>query len=95
MTDSRVRLSVIGEFLRGGKTALLNRLLTQSQGQRLAMLVKDFGAMNIDAPLVASQDGSIVALTNGCGCCQIGGDVTATLIAKSLPGKNAKQQTTS
>jgi G3E family GTPase len=74
-------LTVVGGFLGAGKTTLLNRLLCQSQGRRLAVLVNDFGALNIDAELVASSAGDTFALTNGCVCCSIGDDLTAALIA--------------
>ena len=81
-TDVRPRLplSVIGGFLGAGKTTLLNRLLRDSHGRRLAVLVNDFGAINIDADLVAANAGDTIALTNGCVCCSIGDDLTAALI---------------
>lgn len=77
----RIPLTVIGGFLGAGKTTLLNRLLCATQGRRFAVLVNDFGALNIDAALVATQDGQTIALTNGCVCCQIGDDLTAALVA--------------
>lgn len=73
-------LTVIGGFLGAGKTTLLNQLLSQSNGQRLAVLVNDFGELNIDAELIASSAGDIVALTNGCVCCSIGDDLSTALI---------------
>jgi G3E family GTPase len=81
-TEARPRLplSVIGGFLGAGKTTLLNRLLRDSRGRRLAVLVNDFGAINIDADLVAANAGDTIALTNGCVCCSIGDDLTAALI---------------
>ena len=81
-TGSRPRLplTVIGGFLGAGKTTLLNRLLRESQGRRLAVLVNDFGAINVDAELIASNAGDTIALTNGCVCCSIGDDLTAALI---------------
>ena len=73
-------LTVIGGFLGAGKTTLLNRWLRESGGRRFAVLVNDFGAINIDAALIASSAGDLVALTNGCVCCQIGDDLGAALM---------------
>ncbi|KAA0219484.1 MAG: GTP-binding protein [Lautropia sp.] len=73
-------LTVIGGFLGAGKTTLLARILRESRGQRLAVLVNDFGALNIDAELVVAKDGDMIALTNGCACCSIGDDLTDALI---------------
>jgi G3E family GTPase len=71
---------VIGGFLGAGKTTLLNHWLRAAQGQRLAILVNDFGSLNIDVSLIAARSGDTIALTNGCVCCNIGDDLTAALI---------------
>jgi G3E family GTPase len=71
---------VIGGFLGAGKTTLLNHWLRNAGGVRMAVLVNDFGAINIDAELVAASSGDTIALTNGCVCCQIGDDLTGALI---------------
>jgi G3E family GTPase len=80
MSAKRLPLTVIGGFLGAGKTTLLNRWLRESNGQRLAVLVNDFGALNIDAELIAVNTGETIALSNGCVCCQIGGDLSGALI---------------
>lgn len=72
-------LTVIGGYLGVGKTTLINRVLARSTGQRLAVLVNDFGELNIDATLIAGAEGDTIALTNGCVCCAIGDDLGAAL----------------
>lgn len=76
----RLPLTVIGGFLGAGKTTLLNRWLRDAKGVRMAVLVNDFGAINIDAELIEASSGDTMALTNGCVCCQIGDDLTSALI---------------
>ena len=73
MTD--LPLSVIGGYLGAGKTTLINQLLTGDHGRRLAVLVNDFGAINIDAALLQSASEDTIALTNGCVCCTMSGDL--------------------
>lgn len=73
-------LTVIGGFLGAGKTTLLNRLLTQPHGRKIAVLVNDFGRINIDAALIRSKTEEMISLANGCACCSVAGDLTRTLI---------------
>lgn len=69
---------IIGGFLGAGKTTAINQMLRGSR-QRIAVLVNDFGALNIDAQLIEARDGEIFPLSNGCVCCSIGPDFSATL----------------
>lgn len=78
--DGSLPLTVIGGFLGAGKTTLLNRLLTQPHGRRIAVLVNDFGRINIDAALIRSRTEDMISLANGCACCTVAGDLTRTLI---------------
>jgi G3E family GTPase len=78
-TAPGILLTVVGGYLGAGKTTLLNDVLRDAGGRRLAVLVNDFGAIDIDAELIESRDGEIVSLTNGCICCGIGGDFIAAL----------------
>ena len=80
MANAPLPLTVIGGFLGAGKTTLLNRWLRNAGDQRLAVLVNDFGALNIDAELIAANSGTTIALSNGCVCCQIGDDLSGALI---------------
>ncbi len=67
--------TVIGGFLGAGKTTLLNHILGVDLGLRVAVLVNDFGAVNIDAALVINVNGDTIDLANGCICCNIRGDL--------------------
>jgi G3E family GTPase len=70
-TPNAIPLTVIGGFLGAGKTSLVNSVLGQSEGRRLALLVNDFGALSIDAALVSAKSARTVALVNGCVCCTL------------------------
>ncbi|MFI5002869.1 MAG: CobW family GTP-binding protein [Reyranellales bacterium] len=76
-----IPFTVIGGFLGAGKTTLLNRLLAGTTGRRFAVLVNDFGALDIDGRLVAAHGGDTIALANGCLCCTIGDSLVTTLLA--------------
>ncbi len=76
-------LTVIGGYLGAGKTTLLNRMLTGDHGLRIAVIVNDFGALNVDASLIADHRGDTIALSNGCICCSAS-DGTAEAIARIL-----------
>ena len=60
---------MLGGYLGAGKTTLLNRLLSDNHGVRIALLINDFGAINIDADLIEKQTEQQINLTNGCVCC--------------------------
>jgi G3E family GTPase len=70
---------VIGGYLGSGKTTLLNAFLRRAAGVRFAVLVNDFGSLNIDADLIAGTGTETLELTNGCTCCTIGGDLILAL----------------
>ena len=66
-----IEYTVIGGYLGAGKTTLLNHLLHNSEGRRFALLINDFGAINIDAQLIATKTDRQINLTNGCICCSL------------------------
>jgi G3E family GTPase len=81
MTNDAIPFSVIGGFLGAGKTTLLNHLLRGATGRRFAVMVNDFGALDIDGRLVADHGGDTIALANGCLCCTIGDSLVTTLLS--------------
>jgi len=80
--------TIIGGYLGAGKTTLLNNLLRNSGGLRLAVLVNDFGDINIDADLVASHDGETMQLASGCICCSL---ADGFMMALNLVSKRGDQ----
>ncbi|MDI4232052.1 GTP-binding protein [Bradyrhizobium sp. Arg237L] len=73
-----IPVTVIGGFLGAGKTTFLNRLLATATA-RYAVLVNDFGEINVDAALIERHDGTTLSLSNGCVCCSIGSGFLETL----------------
>jgi len=57
--------------LGSGKTTLLNHILSHNQDWKVAVLVNEFGDINIDSQLLVSIDENMVELSNGCICCTI------------------------
>lgn len=76
-----VPITLITGYLGSGKTTLINHLLRNAKGYRMAVIVNDIGEVNIDADLiqkggvVAEKDDNLVALQNGCICCTLKKDL--------------------
>ncbi|MFN3616648.1 MAG: CobW family GTP-binding protein [Aquabacterium sp.] len=77
---SLIPVTILTGFLGSGKTTLLKRILTESHGQRIAVIENEFGEENIDNEiLVADTNEQIIQMSNGCVCCTIREDLRATL----------------
>ncbi len=74
-----VPVTILTGFLGAGKTTLLNRILNGSHGLRVAVLVNDFGAINIDTELIVDVKDDAISLANGCVCCTIRDDLVETI----------------
>ena len=75
-----IPVTILTGFLGAGKTTLLNRILHGDHGLRVAVLVNDFGEINIDSQLVVSvPEEDVINLANGCICCSIRGDLIEAL----------------
>lgn len=64
-------VTIITGFLGSGKTTLLNQILSNRQDLKVAVLVNEFGDINIDSQLLVAMDEDMVELSNGCICCTI------------------------
>ena len=80
-----MKVLLITGYLGSGKTTLLNRILNNNKGIKFAVIVNDIGEVNIDADLIQQggivnqQDDSLVALQNGCICCNLKMDLVQQL----------------
>src|SRR5690348_4421285 len=74
-----VPILLVTGFLGAGKTTIVNHLLANADGRRIAAVVNDFGAINIDAELIAGASDGVVSLANGCICCSLEGDLLRTI----------------
>ena len=78
-TADPVPVTLLVGFLGSGKTTLANRMLSESHGQRMAVIVNEFGDVGIDGQLIMSVEDNVVELRNGCLCCTVQGDLADTL----------------
>jgi G3E family GTPase len=75
-----VPVTLIGGYLGAGKTTLVNHLLRNANGRRLAVLVNEFGELPVDADLIVARDGNLISISGGCICCSFGSDLLAALM---------------
>jgi len=75
MPQAQIPVTVLTGYLGAGKTTLLNRILTEEHGKRYAVIVNEFGEVNIDNDLIVESDEEIYEMNNGCVCCTVRGDL--------------------
>ena len=78
--STKIPVTVITGFLGSGKTTLLNHVLSQQHGRKVAVIVNEFGEINIDGQLVVKGDNEeLIEFNNGCLCCTVRGDLVETI----------------
>ena len=77
MDNKPVKITLLTGYLGSGKTTLINHILNNKEGYKIAVIVNDIGEVNVDANLiekggiVTEKDESLVSLSNGCICCNL------------------------
>ena len=77
-----IPLTLISGYLGTGKTTLINNLLRTTK-KRIALLVNDFGDINIDESLIEARNESVMSIAGGCVCCSYGNELIETLESMS------------
>ena len=81
----KIPATVITGFLGAGKTTLIRHLIANAGGQRLALIINEFGDLGIDRELLLGcgiagcTEGDIVELANGCICCTVADEFLPTI----------------
>ena len=89
----KIPITLLTGYLGAGKTTLMNHLLSNQQGYKVAVIVNDIGEVNIDSSLiqkggvVQEEDASLVPLTNGCICCTLKVDLMKQIAELAQSGK--------
>ena len=93
MNKRIVPIGLLTGYLGAGKTTLINYVLGNQQGFKVAVIVSDIGEVNIDAKLISAggvvtqKDDSLVPLQNGCICCTLKEDLMKQLGQLAESGK--------
>jgi G3E family GTPase len=78
--ENMVPVTILTGFLGSGKTTLVNRILKEQHGHRIAVIENEFGEAGVDNEILLSEAGEqIIEMNNGCVCCTVRGDLIRIL----------------
>lgn len=87
MENKLTPITLLTGYLGAGKTTLMNHVLNNQDGYKVAVIVNDIGEVNIDAKLISDggfiqekDNGKVVPLSNGCICCTLKEDLMQQII---------------
>lgn len=79
-SENRIPVTIVTGFLGSGKTTLVNRVLHEAHGSRIAVIENELGEEGIDGEILLQDSGDrIVEMMNGCICCTVRGDLVRIL----------------
>ena len=91
--SEKTPVSIVTGFLGSGKTTLINYILTEKHGKKIAIIENEFGAIDIDSSLISSNSKlaakeDVISMDNGCVCCTVRGDLVNAF--KTLQAREEK-----
>ena len=92
LDSQKLPVTIITGFLGSGKTTLLNHILQNFEDFKVAVLVNEFGDINIDSQFLIEVEEDMIELTNGCVCCTINDNLTDARSEERRVGKEGRSR---